>query len=838
MHHLTANGNSMRRFLFLITFLSTHIMAQDTLQWNMFHPVKKEWIPAGTHGSVQEKLIGTGELPDPFYGKNEEKFGWVEDHLWEFVSEFTLTDDQFKKDHIELEFPGIDTYADIYLNDSLIGFAQNAFRPYYFEIKGKVKSGKNKLRVVFTSPVMHHRSSFEKAKYKLPAPNDVDSIAIAPYARKPQYQFGWDWALRMNTIGFLKPVKLDAYNDTKIRSINISTLSISEDEAEMSFEILLAHPAKSSLTWESETFGSVDIVPGESRVIRREVVEQPRLWWPKGQGKAELYDDNWCLKKVAASGSTVLDKREVRFGIRTTELINEADKWGTAYVIKVNGREVFCKGGDYIPQDIFPSRVKDADLRKMVETMAAANFNMVRVWGGGYYPDEEFFNACDELGVMVWQDFMFACAMYPGDPDFLANVKEEVEFQIPRIASHPSLTIFNGNNEVDVAWKNWGFQLKYGLYGSSAKEIEDSYDRLFKQLLANQVTRFTNSPYIHTSPLSNWGKDEFYNHGTQHYWGVWHGKDPMENFAKKIGRFNAEYGFQSFPEYSTLLTFSQRTDWDLNSDVMKHHQKSYVGNGMIMKHAKNLYGEPASFEDFVYYSQLTQATAVSMAVTGHRLDAPRCMGTLYWQVNDCWPAPTWSSIDYYGNWKALHYWVKDDYEDVAILSKLTDTKELEFYLVSSQPDTFMCEVFFTVYDLNGKELFKNNASQLIRGNEAEKICDHCIKKDASGINYFVRFDWKDQNGSLHCRTFSHTPQVYQKATAEEITLSLGEVDPVGNTVKVLVENKRFVKNFWLYSSKAGNEFDRNFVDLIPGKHVFIMKFDELPQLSDLGFKWM
>lgn len=837
-HRLTVNGNGMKRIFLILALLPINSMAQDTLLWNMFHPVKKEWMQAGTHGSVQEKLIATGELPDPFYGKNEEQFGWIEDYSWEFVSEFNLTDEQIKKDHAELEFPGIDTYADIYLNDSLIGFAQNAFRPYFFDVKGKVRSGKNRLKVIFTSPVSYHRSAYQKAKYKLPAPNDVDSIAIAPYTRKPQYQYGWDWALRMNTIGFLKPVKVNCYDDTKIRSVNITTLSLTDQEAEMQFEIQLAHPAKSTILWESRLFGVIEILKGESRVTRREIVKDPRKWWPKGQGKSELYEDVWTLSVRNNSGSTILENKRVRFGIRTTELINEADKWGTAYVIKVNGREIFCKGGDYIPQDIFPSRVTDADLRKMVETMAVANFNMVRVWGGGYYPDEEFFNACDEMGIMVWQDFMFACAMYPGDPDFLANVKEEVEFQIPRIASHPSLTIFNGNNEVDVAWKNWGFQLKYGLYGSSAKEIEDSYERLFKQLLPNQVSRFTNSPYIHTSPLSNWGKDEFYNHGTQHYWGVWHGKDPMENFAKKIGRFNAEYGFQSFPEYSTLLTFSQRTDWDLNSEIMKNHQKSYVGNGMIMKHAKNLYGEPASFEDFVYYSQLTQATAVSMAVTGHRLDAPRCMGTLYWQVNDCWPAPTWSSVDYFGNWKALHYWVKKDYEDVAVLSKVNDVGEREFYLVSSQPDTFMCEVYFTVYDLTGKELFRNNASQLVRGNESEKICDHCIKKDAAGINYLVRFDWKDQNGSSHTRTFSHTPQVYQKATEGDVSISLGEIDPVGKTVKLMVDTKKYLKNFWIYSSKAGNTFDQNFVDLLPGSHVFIMKFEDVPQLSELGAKWM
>ncbi|NCA21228.1 MAG: glycoside hydrolase family 2 protein, partial [Crocinitomicaceae bacterium] len=258
---------------------------------------------------------------------------------------------------------------------------------------------------------------------------------------------------------------------------------------------------------------------------------------------------------------------------------------------------------------------------------------MVRVWGGGYYPDEIFFNTCDEKGIMVWEDLMFACAMYPGDKEFLASVETELNHQMPRISAHPSVVLINGNNEVDVAWKNWGFQSQYKLNEADQKVILKAYDDLFKDLAVKVINKWTNTNYIHTSPLSNWGNDDFYNHGSQHYWGVWHGKDPMSDFAKKIGRFNAEYGFQSFPEFSTMNQFSEKSDWSLQSKVMKHHQKSYVGNGMIEKHANLLFGKTKDFEQFVYYSQLTQAYAVSSAVAGHRLDAPRCMGTLYWQLN-------------------------------------------------------------------------------------------------------------------------------------------------------------------------------------------------------------
>jgi beta-mannosidase len=524
---------------------------------------------------------------------------------------------------------------------------------------------------------------------------------------------------------------------------------------------------------------------------------------------------------------------DVRFGIKKSELLQEKDKWGTGYVIKVNDRPIFCKGADYIPQDIFPARVKDADLRKMVEIMAQSNFNMVRIWGGGYYPDAAFYEACDELGIMVWQDFMFACAMYPGDSNFLQQVKEEIEFQIPRISSHPSLVIFNGNNEVDVAWKNWGFQLKYSLYGKEALEIEESYTKIFKLLIPTAVSEFSAAPYIHTSPLSNWGKDAYFNDGTQHYWGVWHGKDPLSDFGKKIGRFNAEYGFQSFPEYSTLATFSEKKDWDLESDIMKHHQKSYVGNGMILKHAKLLYGVPANFETFVYYSQLTQATAVSMAVTGHRLDAPRCMGTLYWQLNDCWPAPSWSSVDYFGNWKALQYKMKDDYEGIAVLRKTSEDGQSEYFLVSDQIDTFSCALSYTVFDLSGKELFTKSISKLVQGNGATKICLNGLKK-----NYFIRFTWTDAKNENKTRFFSETPLAYKKAVASDVKVYMTDVDVVAKSAILLIDNTKFLKDFWIYSRKLGIRFEQNFLDLLPGSHAIKIQFEETPILEDFEMKWL
>ncbi len=821
--------------LFTLIVALTSFSQTKQLTWTFKHPLKNTIIDAGTHGSVQQSLIANGELPDPFYGLNEEKFGWIEDHTWEFTSQFYLSEEQLLSKHFEIEFPGIDTYASVYLNDSLLFKAENNFKPYRSQAEKFLICGYNTIKVVFTPAVMYHAERYATEKFHYPATNDVGKIAIASLVRKPQYQFGWDWALRMNTIGFLKPVVLHWYNKTRIVGKNCTTIDYNETTANIDFQLFLSTPVTESLTWKSKMFGDLMITPTGNSLSRSVILNNPKLWWPRGQGGQNMYTDTWIL--LDKNGKAI-DSLTVRFGVRKTELVIAPDQWGTSYVVKVNGRSIFCKGGDYIPQDIFPTRVKDTDIRKMVETMAESNFNMVRVWGGGFYPDEVFFDACDELGIMVWQDLMFACAMYPGDSAYLSNVKEEFEYQIPRIASHPCLTLFNGNNEVDVAWKNWGFQKKYNIYGDDAKEIEKAYDDLFKKLAPSVILAYTNSPYIHTSPLSNWGKDEYYNHGTMHYWGVWHGKDPIEDFGKKSGRFNAEYGFQSFPEFSTLSTFSDKKDWSLESKVMKHHQKSYVGNGMILKQATILYGKTKTFEEFVYYSQLTQSKAVSIAVASHRVGMPRCMGTLYWQINDCWQAPTWSSIDYFGNWKALQYSVQKDYEDVAIVSKIEVLGKEDYFLVSDSPESFNCKVKFTIQDLKGKVEKDSVLNLNVKQGSVEKIFSSSSFSKDVNKSYTVHFEWNNALGVKQERWFSHLGLKHKKAVVKDLKYSIENIDPINKTVTLIIENKAFLSNFWIFSDEVGVKFSENFMDYLPGKHsVKITYTSDTFSISQLKYFW-
>jgi beta-mannosidase len=822
--------------ILMIPFFSNTLNSQQILSWNLTHPISGKNYNVPLNASVQEVLIAEGELPDPFYGENENLFTWIEDYTWEFDASFTISLAQMQQDYLEMEFPCVDTYAKIYINGQLVLETDNFFLPYIISIKEVIQVGKNTIKAVFTSPINYHRETFLMRSSKLPAPNDVHKkIQIAPFSRKPQYQFGWDWALRMNTMGFLKPVSIHAYSLNRALLCKVEATDISTNSANMKLSLKTTQQ-DSLLKIESQLFGSLTFQREKEGLYSCfATLANPILWWPRGHGEAYLYNDTW---KILNSVGKLFDTKSVSFGVRKTELIIQPDQWGTSFYVKINNKPIFAKGANYIPQDVFPSRVQEKDIRKMVEQMYLSNFNMVRIWGGGFYQEDAFYDECDKLGIMVWQDFMFACAMYPGDENFLSTVKAEVEYQAMRISAHPSLVLFNGNNEVDVAWKNWGFQMRYLIGPKMQRQIEEDYKKLFQQLIPTTVSMLTNVPYVHTSPLSNWGKDEYYSHGTQHYWGVWHGKDPIEDFGRKSGRFNAEYGFQSFPEYATLLKVSEKKDWSLDSKVMKHHQKSYVGNGMIKKHADILYGSTKSFEEFIYFSQLTQAKAVSIAVASHRIDAPRCMGTLYWQLNDCWQAPTWSSLDYYGNWKALQYTVKKDYEDVAVLSKVDKLNEERYYFLSEVDAVFESEVNYTIYNVFGKVLLSKKMNIPVSQAHLQEICVECNEKEFLNQNYVLKITWTNHLNLQLERTFYHSAKKKEKTSEKNIQISLKNVDEVNKKAIIEVETKEFLQDFWLYSMKLGVRFDKNFENLLPGKHVFTIEFTEKPQLSDFGYKFL
>ncbi len=813
--------------LLIICFMmyGLEVNAIEVVNWVVVDPNNKSEIGLGDKGTVQEAYLNNGLLPDPFYGENEKLYQWMEEHKWTFKGTFLVRYDDIKQVNQWLQFPSVDTYAEIKVNGIVVGSTNNAFYSWTFDVKNLVHIGTNTIEVVFTPPVLFHKETYQKEKYHLPAPNDLHAISIAPRVRKPQYHFGWDWAPRLNLMGFHKPVVFNAFTKPLTLLTNVQTLRLQEQEAELLFQWNMTHLPE-RVSWTSKKFPLLNVQVSTNALQARVLLQQPKLWWPNGHGEAFLYEDEWTLKD---ENGRVLKKEKVTFGVRKSELIQESDEWGTSYMIKVNGKPIFCKGANIIPQEVFMSKVDTKKIDELISAAQFANMNMLRVWGGGYYPDDYFYQRCDELGIMVWQDFMFACAMYPADNTFLNSVEDEMSQQIPRISKHPSVVLFNGNNEVDVAWKNWGFQLKYLLGPKAQKEIEEAYDSLFMQLISRKIKEYTNTPYIHTSPLSNWGKDEFYKQGSQHYWGVWHGKDPIEDMGNKSGRFNSEYGFQSFPSYYTLNTFSEPKDWNLNSEVMKHHQKSYVGNGMIKKHADVLYGKTSDFEDFVYYSQLTQARAVELAIGSHRASYPKCAGTIYWQMNDCWPAPTWSSVDYENNYKMLHYRAKELYRPTAIVAVEKELGKKQFFVVTEKEKP--SEVQVEYFDLEGK-FIEMHVLPVEVNDFGVKRLPLDILQQTKLTNYIARFIF---DGNKETEQFFYN-EVKETREAKKWGQFILQKNKEGKTVLVLNVEKAML-DVWITSKEKNIFVEKNFRVLLPGRHEWILESKDILYKEDILIKY-
>ncbi|RLD23374.1 MAG: glycoside hydrolase family 2 protein, partial [Bacteroidetes bacterium] len=482
---------------------------------------------------------------------------------------------------------------------------------------------------------------------------------VSSFTRKAAYHFGWDWGPRFVTSGIWRPITLKAWNKARIKNIYTSTLKLNDKNAELQTHIEVEVVEEGLYLIVLDGKKHIEkLAKGINSVNYPFQIENPKLWWCNGYGEANLYNQ----KVELTQDDQVLDSKEINYGVRTIELVNEPDSMGTSFYFKLNGKPVFMQGANYIPQDMFLPRVKDAQYENLIEDVKQANMNMLRVWGGGIYENDLFYDLCDKNGILVWQDFMFAGSLYPDDTEFKENVKQEVIQNIKRLRGHPSIALWCGNNEIEVAWNNWGWQNQYGYSPEDSIKIWDNYKSIFHQLIPEQIAIYDSlRDYTPTSPLSNWGTAENFDRGSMHYWGVWHGREPFENFENNVGRFMVEYGFQSFPEMSTLKQVMSDSSLNLNSSAMKNRQKSYIGNGLISDHIKQYYNEPETFEEFVLLSQQTQAKGLQMAIEAHKTKQPHCMGTLFWQLNDCWPGPSWSVIDYYGKHKLAYDMVKKEY---------------------------------------------------------------------------------------------------------------------------------------------------------------------------------
>jgi beta-mannosidase len=686
---------------------------------NTDRPELKEWHPAQVPGVVHTDLLRNGLIPDPFDRDNEFRLQWIGLTDWEYQATFQIDAASLAHDHVDLVFEGLDTFADVYLNDQAILHTDNMFRHWRVPVKMLLKLGPNRLRVVFHSAVEKMLPYVKSLPYVLPSISthnfgNEENIATAPYTRKAPYQYGWDWGPRFMTEGIWQPVYLETWDALRIDSFHIHQQKVTADTAVMAAEIdvEVSRPTTASLTLAHDELSgkstadgtqTLQLDAGDNHVSFPIRVAVPKLWYPVGYGPQSRYRFSASIRV----GREIAARAEVKTGLRSLELRRVTDQWGKSLEFVLNGIPVFAKGADVIPFDSFPNRVTPELHRKILQAARDAHMNMVREWGGGLYESDDFYDICDELGLMVWQEFMFGGDMVPGDTPFQENVRQEAIEQIKRLRDHPSIVIWCGNNEVETGWYHWSDrqEFKESISPETRDRVWQDYIIMFGDILKSSVAQYADpTPYWPSSSSANFEEipDNQHN-GDMHYWAVWHQQAPAEDYTRQFPRFMTEFGFQSFPELRTIRTFAKPEDFDIRSTVMQAHQKNKGGNERILTYMLREYRQPKDFPSFVYLSQVQQAEIIKIGAEHLRRQRPRTMGALYWQLNDCWPVASWASIDYYGRWKALHYYARRFYDDVLISPFLHDSK-VDVYVVSDKLQPLSATIRTRLLDFSGNAL--------------------------------------------------------------------------------------------------------------------------------------
>ncbi|MDP1027647.1 glycoside hydrolase family 2 protein [Sphingomonas sp. KR1UV-12] len=648
------------------------------------HPRAARWLAATVPGTVQQDLIARHIVPDPFVGLNEAAIQWAGLTGWQYRRTLTVTPETLRRDRVELVFDGLDTFARVTVNGRLLLAADNAHRRWRADARAVLRPGINELVVTFASPIRTLQPMVLAEPH--PLPGEYDSAfgdepkgrQTSPYIRKPKYHYGWDWGPRIVAQGIWKPVRLEAWNTARIDALTVAQEAVSPAEARISANLSI--PASRATTARVRVVATapdgtriaaerqVALTPGSNRVAVPLAIPRPAIWQPIGYGAQPLY----TLAATIATDDGAQDQATRRTGLRTVELIREGGSFG----VKVNGTPIFMKGANVIPFDNFPARVTAADQRRILTMAATANMNTVRVWGGGYYPDDAFYDIADELGLMVWQDFMFGGAVTPPDTAFRQNVAAEAAEQVERLQAHPSLVLWAGNNEVQSGWENWSDRKAFKrAVGADAQErIGTGMAVLFDRVLRDAVTRGDGDvPYWPGSPSTDYeGPIDTDADGDRHFWDVWSGSKPIARYTDACPRFMSEYGFQAMPGLPTIAAFAgDPRGLSASSPVMKAHQKFLGGEGndRVLFYLAQHHRTPRDFADLVYLSQVMQADAIRTAALHHRACRPVTLGSLYWQLNDTWPAISWSSIDWFGRPKLLHHAARRFFAPEAILAE-------------------------------------------------------------------------------------------------------------------------------------------------------------------------
>jgi len=633
--------------------------------WRFRKADDPEWLPAKVPGCVHLDLLAAGRIEDPFYRDRENEMKWIGGTDWMYSRTFTVSDDLPAHEVIRLQCEGLDTLATVRLNGQEIGRADNMYRTWEFDAKAALRSGENTLEIEFASALRYIAQRQTERALASAGDKRIEPSGRS-WIRKEPCNFGWDWGPVCVTCGIWRPLRLVAFSAARISDVHFRQIHDDKGvriEARVAAEVAGApRPLKARvrLRFNGQVVADAGSpLDGESAVLSLPV-PQPRLWWPNGMGEQPLYE---ATAELLTAEDEVLDRAQRRLGLRRLELVREKDEWGESFRFEANGVPFFAKGANWIPADAFAPRVDRGLYESRLRDAAAAHMNFLRVWGGGLYEADDFYDLCDELGLCVWQDFMFACAAYPAhDPAFVENVRREAVDNLRRIRHHPCVALYCGNNELEECrFVNEN--------GADGRMTWAEYDRLFNETLPRAVAEhdpersyWPSSSHHPTDRRQPDGEDA----GDAHLWQVWHGRQPFEWYRTSRHRFCSEFGFQSFPEPRTVRVYTNEDDHNITSYVMEHHQRSGAGNALIMHYLLSWFRLPVGFENTLWLSQIQQGLAMKYAVEHWRLLRPRCMGALYWQLNDCWPVASWSSLDYFGRWKALHYLARRFFAPVLI----------------------------------------------------------------------------------------------------------------------------------------------------------------------------